>query len=150
MAPKKVFCKTKQVTLPDTLAQRLQWLREHRGYSVAMLAEESGADEVLIEEIEGGIQLFMPTIIRQKLSRVLRVSPEVFSSAEKTIILPEEEAEYEMLATPLAYRYVPQQCPTCEVDLVQRKFKRYDVRGVAIDAISAHCPTCLYRMQAEG
>lgn len=145
--PKKALPLT--VKLPDTLAQRLQFVREYRNYTLAQLSEESGIEGQLLDEIEGGIQLFMPTPIRQKLARVLRVSPKVFSETEKTIVLPEEEEEYDMLATPLEYRHVPSQCPHCEVDLVRKQFKRYDIQGGVIQAITAHCPQCLYRIQAE-
>lgn len=138
------------IVLPDTLAQRLQFLREYRNYTVLQLAEEAGMEAVLIDEMESGIQLFMPTPIRQKLARVLRVSPKVFSETEKTIVLPEEEQEYDTLATPLEYRHVPQQCPHCQVDLIRKHFTRYDIQGGKINAITAHCPQCLYRIQSEG
>jgi transcriptional regulator with XRE-family HTH domain len=58
------------------LPQRIRVLREQRGLPLKVLAHETALTLHFLEEIEAGLEPVLPTTVRLKLARVLRVSPQ--------------------------------------------------------------------------
>ncbi|MDO5437500.1 MAG: hypothetical protein Q4F80_04820, partial [bacterium] len=58
----------------DNLAQFVFHTRENLGLSVLGLSKKCNLDENVILNIESGLELFLPTTVRQKLAKGLRVS----------------------------------------------------------------------------
>jgi transcriptional regulator with XRE-family HTH domain len=143
-------------TLPTTLAQRVQALREQRGFTVAMAAKLALMEEDELRDIEQGITLFMAPHTRQKLAKVLRVKPHVLEDVEKPplsnasgLALKQFSAveQLHFLQTLLnapAIDYTP--CPRCD-DIAQvQRFERQDIHGLTVHAIKVRCPRCWLKL----
>ena len=66
-----------------TLAQFVQKRRDELGLSPKGLAARCNLDVNLIEEIEAGRELFLPTTIRQNLAKGLKCNPAEIKVLEK-------------------------------------------------------------------
>ena len=67
----------------NTLAQFIQKRREDLGLSAKGLAAKCNIDLSLIEDIEAGRELFLPTTIRQNLAKGLKCTPAEIKVLEK-------------------------------------------------------------------
>jgi ribosome-binding protein aMBF1 (putative translation factor) len=61
--------KTKQ-----TLALLISSKREERGYTQKGLADRANVDTSVVENIEAGVELFLPASIRQKIAMALKIN----------------------------------------------------------------------------
>jgi transcriptional regulator with XRE-family HTH domain len=139
-------------TLPDTLAQRVQQLREQRDITLSTLARLALLEEDDVRDIEQGITLFLAPHTRQKLAKVLRIKPYVLEDVEKPPPSPDngpivkrfsavEQLQFlqKLLNSP-AVDYTA--CPRCD-DIAQvQRFERQDIHGLTVHAIKVRCPHC--------
>jgi transcriptional regulator with XRE-family HTH domain len=141
-----------RVKLPDTLAQRVRFLREQRGVTIQRLAELCGLSVQLIEDIEAGIELFLAPSSRQRLARGLRVQSAVIKMVEKPVPRPERTGKGPQPPSLEALWANPEQrlyCPECGAELTVRMFERQDLQGHPIHTAKIHCTRCLYRTERE-
>lgn len=138
--------------LPSTLAQRVRHLREKRYMTPDLLALKAQVPVRMIEDIEGGIELFLAPAIRQRIARVLHVRP---SQLQEVEIQPEfNDAEVPMLqrkGVDLRDAIMqdpdgPHLCPSCGAPLMARLFERRDLQDRPLIVIKANCTKCLFRM----
>lgn len=135
-----------------SLAQWVQGIRETLGYSQSKLAEKAHLPLTLIEEIEGGLQLFMAPAQRQRLARALKVRPVEIQQVEKKwqanqpskTLSPQATEQWldEMIHFPTATYH----CPQCQNPLVVRLFHRRDLDDNPLVDVKAHCTSCLFRL----
>ena len=76
--------KTQKQKKYDNLAQFVFYTRENLGLSVSGLSKKANLDENIITNIESGLELFLPSTVRQKLAKGLRVSLDEIKLYEKT------------------------------------------------------------------
>ncbi len=142
--------------LPDTLATRLQHLREVRGWTPRRLAESALLSETLIQDLESGLETFLAPAVRQKLARALRVRPSVLQEVERR---PEISADtlrpiphataldlMEAIQADTTRKYF---CPACGALLQVRTFTRRDLHDHEFEAYKVHCTKCLFRMESD-
>lgn len=136
-------------TLPSTLAQRVQVLREKRGITRARLAESAQVPESLIEDIEEGLTLFLAPAVRQKLARALKIKPSTLQQVEKTVDAPKPllsaEGVAHLLSEIEAFPDTQHDCPACGKPLVVRIFDRRDLEDRPIIELKIHCSGCLFK-----
>jgi len=138
--------------LPETLAERIRYLREKRYMSPEMLANKALIPVSMVEDLEAGIEMFLAPSVRQRIARVLHVRPSQIEEAEKppevndaeTPLLQRKGASLreEILRDPDA----PHLCPSCGAPLAVRQFERRDLRDNPLLVIKANCTRCLFRL----
>lgn len=141
--------------LPGTLAERVRFLRERRYMTPEAVAIKAQIPVRFVEDIEGGIELFLAPAMRQRLARVLQVRPGLLQEVEKQPdnIHPETPtlrkkglALHEaILRAPDA----PHLCPSCGAPLAVRLFERRDLQDNVLTVIKANCTQCLFRLSDD-
>ncbi len=148
---------TQQLDLPETLAQRMLFLREHLDLTQRQLATKAIVPLSLIEDIEAGLELFLAPSIRLKLARALRVKPDVLQDVEKRFQPktnnPEEASSSEEQMTWRAKALLKEiqmnpkkdyRCPYCKSALLIRQFERRDLDDSVLAAYKIQCSQCLF------
>jgi len=143
-------------SLPNTLAQRVQWLRLQRQLTVSQLAQKALLTIHLLEEIEAGIQLFLSPVERQRLARVLKVPTQTLLDVEKPPEMVGHSAVVEENISSdtqevLLFRILQKpdasyDCPQCQQPLIVRQFQRLDVNDQPVTVLKIHCSQCLFRL----
>ncbi len=147
--------KSSQPVTPSskTLAQRVQELRTHLGYSLEKVAEIANMSVSQLEDIESGIELFLSPAVRQKLARALKTRPSSLKALEK----PREEglpgktalsasARERYIEEILYHPHAEYPCPNCGTLLLVRLFNRRDLEDNPLVEVKAHCPNCLFKI----
>lgn len=139
-------------SLPETLAERIRFLREKRFLSPDMLASKALVPVSLVEDLEAGIEMFLAPSVRQRLARVLHVRPSQIEEAEKPPEINDAETPMlqrkgfslrdEILRAPDG----PHLCPSCGAPLAVRLFERRDLMDNPLTVIKANCTRCLFRL----
>ena len=140
-------------TLPETLAQRVRFLREQLYMTPEVLAWKSRLPLGTIEDIESGVEMFLAPSVRSRLARALQVRPGQIKEVEK---VPDEKISIEvpvlqrksvdLLEDMRANPDAEYTCPRCSAPLVVREFERRDLQDNAFTIIKAHCTQCLFRL----
>jgi transcriptional regulator with XRE-family HTH domain len=136
--------------LGSTLAERIQILRESNGLSQSRLAEEANMPLSQIEDIEGGLELFLSPATRQKLARVLKVKSSTIKAVEKEIDAIEprlsEEARGHFIDEIVHFPNQQYFCPFCKSPLEARIFHRKDLEDNPLVEVKANCSKCLFKL----
>lgn len=141
--------------LPNTLAQRVRFLREKRYMTAEAVAMKAQISLSTIEDIEAGIEMFLAPAVRQRLARVLHVRPSQILEVEKqpnhvsleTPALQRKGMNLHeaILANPDGIHH----CPSCGADLDVRLFERRDLQDNLLTVIKANCTQCLFRLSDD-
>lgn len=131
-----------------SLAEFIIERREKAGMSASGLANRSGVDLQIIEDIESGKELFISVTIRQKLARALKLQPADIKHYEKVVnevIVTQEQVEdiKEMILAGEEDLY----CPLCGSKLVTRVAKMYDLEDNLVFHAKAHCSKCVFQVK---
>jgi len=138
--------------LPDTLALRVQALRDALDLTQRQLAQRAILDLELIQDIESGIEPFLAPAVRGKLARVLRVKPYILEEVEKR---PHSRPDPYPIGPDSRLKLVQHwidhptdshTCPHCSAPLVLQVFERRDLHNQLLHAVKAHCSVCLFRL----
>ena len=134
-----------------SLAQYVILKREEMGMSQIDLAEKSALSLQQIQSIEQGFELFLPTTIRQKLAKGLRVenkeikqyeTKEDFDLAKKSI----KDNIKEQILLNSANPNFSIDCPICGEKLITRIAKLYDLEDNLILHPKARCSKCPFQL----
>lgn len=134
-----------------SLAQFIVEKREELGLTQEQLSERSSLDLGLIQSIEGGFELFLPTTIRQKLAKGLKVeNKEIklyetktdFSLAKNNVM---DEIREKILLNINNPNYEIN-CPNCGEKLIYRVAKLYDLEDNLILRPKARCSKCPFQL----
>jgi len=131
-----------------SLAQFVQTKRDHLGLSANGLAKKCHLDLVLIENIESGQELFLPTTIRQSLAKGLKCNPSEIKDLEKKFdneFVSEETIEY--LKERILNGEKQLVCPKCKSPLITRIAKLYDLEDNLMLHPKARCSKCVFQIK---
>ena len=131
-----------------TLAQFVQKRRDDLGMSAKGLAMACNLDVSLIEEIEGGKELFLPVTIRQKLAKGLKFNPDDIIKLEidfDTHFLADDKI-IESLKELILNGAGGLKCPKCGAPLITRGAKMYDLEDNLVLHPKAHCTKCVFQI----
>ena len=137
----------------DNLAQFVFNTREKLGLSSSGLAKKCNLDESVILNIEAGYELFLPTTVRQKLAKGLRVSLDEIKLYEKnedynfTSKETLEKLKEDILLNAENKAYIAL-CPVCGSKLVTRIAKLYDLEDNLILHPKARCTNCPFQLHS--
>jgi transcriptional regulator with XRE-family HTH domain len=150
--------------LPDTLAQRVQVLRQRLDLTIARLAHKAQIDEQVILDIEAGLTLFLSTHTRQMLARALRVTLDCLEVTEQRHTGDKQtgqpllssslmhtggltaEAQFALLEAMVNTPDAVFDCPHCQHVLTVQRFIRHDGHGQPIHAIKVRCDKCWFKL----
>lgn len=131
-----------------TLAQFVQQTREELGLNAKGLAKKCNLDLALIERIEAGEELFLPTTVRQSLAKGLKCSLEEIKELEKdfdsnfisddVIVSLKEKilaGDKELI------------CPRCHSILIIKIEKMYDLEDNLMLHPKARCAKCVFQIK---
>jgi len=156
---KKAKVSKPNLVLPDTLAQRILYLREAQDLTQRQLAAKAIVQLSLIEDLEAGLELFLAPSVRLKIARALRVKPDVIEEVEKKInplqphveeadaTTSEEQMIWRSKALLKEIQMNPNKdyhCPYCNSALIIREFERRDLDDTLLKAYKIQCSQCLF------
>lgn len=131
-----------------SLAQFVQQKREKLGLSASGLAKKCHLDLVLIEQIEAGQELFLPTTVRQSLAKGLKCSLDEIKELEKdfeTRFVSEDTIED--LKQQILNGEKDLLCPKCKSPLITRVAKMYDLEDNLMLHPKARCSKCVFQIK---
>ena len=131
-----------------SLAQFVQQKRDHLGMSPRGLAKKCHLELSLIEQIEAGQELFLPTTVRQSLAKGLRCSLQEIKDLEKDF---ENKFVDEEIIEDLKQMILAGEkdlvCPKCKSLLVTRIAKMYDLEDNLMLHPKARCSKCVFQIK---
>lgn len=135
-----------------SLGQFVSQTREKLGITQAGLAKRCSLSLTTIEEIEGGIELFLATPIRQKLAKGLKVEPsEIKKHEPKEDFNFAPEGAIELLKEEIlegaSNKNLVLRCPKCGEILITRIAKMYDLEDNLMLHPKAKCPKCPFQIK---
>ncbi len=129
------------------LAEYISDIREKRGFSQTGLAKAANLDLKTIEEIESGQILFLSTVVRQKIARILKIEPKILKHLEKEINTEKISTEYiEELKIRILNGEKELVCPVCKNPLTVRIAKMYDLEDNLVLHPKATCTKCPFQI----
>lgn len=130
------------------LSQFVQEKRDKLGLSPSGLAKKSNLELEIIERIEAGEELFLPTTIRQNLAKGLKCAAYEIKAYEKTFdnALVEEEM-IEFLKEQILAGNDELKCPKCKSALIVRVAKMYDLEDELQYHPKARCSKCVFQIK---
>jgi len=131
-----------------SLAQFVQQHREKLGLSAGGLAKKCHLELNLIEQIEAGVELFLPTTVRLNLAKGLKCSHTEIKEYEKDF---ETKFIDEEIIKVLKNRILNEEpdlvCPKCHSPLVTRIAKMYDLEDNLMLHPKGRCSKCVFQIK---
>lgn len=131
-----------------TLARFVQEKREKMGLSQSGLAKKCHLELDLVEKIESGQELFLPSTKRQNLAKGLKCSLEEIKELEKSFdgefVSPELIA---LLKDRILKGEKEMSCPKCSAPLIIRVAKLYDLEDNLVLHPKARCSKCVFQIK---
>lgn len=131
-----------------SLAQFVQEKRDKLGMSTIGLSKKCHIDLDVIEKIEAGQELFLPTTIRQNLAKGLKCSlseiKELEKDFEKNYI---DENIIDTLKQKILMGNKDLLCPKCNSPLITRIAKMYDLEDNLMLHPKARCSKCVFQIK---
>lgn len=131
-----------------SLAQFVQQKRDSYGFSPSGLAKKCNLGLDLIEKIEAGEELFLPTTIRQRLAKGLKCSLHEIKDLEKDFDNKFADDEIiQNLKTKILAGEKDLLCPKCKSPLVTRIAQMYDLEDNLMLHPKARCSKCVFQIK---
>lgn len=131
-----------------TLAQFVQQKREKLGLSQGGLAKKCHLEPLLLEQIESGQELFLPTTVRQSLAKGLKCSLIEIKELEKDF---ENKFADEDVIRALKEKILAGEkdlvCPKCHSLLITRIAQMYDLEDNLMLHPKARCSKCVFQIK---
>ncbi|OGI19827.1 MAG: hypothetical protein A3B68_08435 [Candidatus Melainabacteria bacterium RIFCSPHIGHO2_02_FULL_34_12] len=143
----------KEDGLPKTLASRVSFIRNARQIHIAELSYQARVPLKLIEDIEAGIETWLPTTVRQRIARVLKVDPNILEEVEVKIInnefLPKDPPVelMERIQDEILSGNKNLKCPQCQNLLKVWIQEGFDLNGNPVKSAKAHCTVCVFQLK---
>ena len=144
----------KHEDLPKTLASRLSFLRDARRIHIVELSLEARVPLKLIEDIEAGIETWLPISIRQRIARVLKVDPSILEEVEVKKTYEDDLARklpleiIERIQATILSGIKDIKCPTCGSLLRVWIQEGFDLNEEPIKAAKAYCTKCIFQLKS--
>ena len=134
-----------------SLAQFVVQRREKLNLTQSQLAQNSGLELEQILSIEQGYELFLPTTIRQKLAKGLKLDNKDIKRFEKStdFNLAKKDKMDEIRELILLNSSNPDfeiKCPLCGEKLITRIAKLYDLEDNLVLRPKARCSKCPFQL----
>ena len=130
------------------MAQFVQEKREKLGLSTGGLAKKCHLELAMLEEIEAGKELFLPTTVRQNLAKGLKCSTDEIKELEITFDNKfANESVIEILKDKILAGQVDLLCPKCGSLLITRIAKMYDLEDNLMLHPKARCSKCVFQLK---
>ena len=150
--PKYIHSLDSTLPLPNTLASRVSFIRNARGIHILELAREAMVSADLIEEVESGIETWLPVTVRQRIARVLKVDPIILEEVE---IKTESEDFHKKPPLEILERVQDEIirgvkniiCPVCGNPLKSWIQEGFGLDGESIKSPKAHCTVCVFQLR---
>ena len=141
--------KTKKIY--SSLAQFVVSKREEMGLSQEDLSEKSSLTLEQIQSIEQGLDLFLPSTIRQKLAKGLKVDNKEIKIYEvKTDFTLSKNSQMDSIREAILLNSQNPnfviECPVCGEKLITRIAKLYDLEDNLILRPKARCSKCPFQL----
>lgn len=134
--------------MEKSLAQFVQQKRDALGLSPSGLAKRCHLDLALVESIEAGEELFLPTTIRQNLAKGLKCSLDEIKELEKDF---ETKFSADYVIAGLKDKILSGEkeliCPKCGSLLVVRIAQMYDLEDNLMLHPKARCSKCVFQIK---
>jgi len=139
----------KTLVLAETLAQRVNQLRELRNLTIRDIAKSTKFGIKRIEEIETGLETWLSSTDRQLLAKALSVEPALLEevevrsrdygalSQESILVNIQSDLSQAILAGNKQLM-----CPLCGESLKSNVQHGFDIDGQPIKLARAHCTKC--------
>lgn len=136
--------------LPNTLAGRVQYLRELNNLSKEQLATSSNLQLSIINDIEEGRDIFLSVTVRQKLSKALRVSLNTIKEVEKkvsNIEYTDQDVIDNIKFNILSGKLEGHNCPKCNNPLICKTVTLRDLEDNPVIHPKARCKKCPFQIK---
>lgn len=133
-----------------SLAQFISQTREKLGLSQSGLAHKSNVPLEMIERIESAQELFLPSTVRQKLAKALRLSLIDIKKHEKQFEKTDKSHEDALESIRLSILDGLSEglkCPVCNSDLIAHIEEMYDLEDHLIKHPKARCTKCPFQVK---
>ncbi len=138
--------------LPETLALRVQHLRNLLNLTPKSLAQKAQVPLELVEDVEAGLVTFLSPAVRQKLARALRSKSDILAEVENKQDSPKKASPIlrkQILDAIIRSPYDTHICPECNAKLQIQYFERRDLEDNPLIAIKINCSKCLFRVETN-
>ena len=142
-----------QENLPKTLASRVSFLRNARRIHIAELSLQARVPIKLLEDIEAGIETWLPTSVRQRISIVLKVDPKILEAVEVKNLKSEELYRnppgelIERICEEILEGISDIKCPTCGSEMKTWIQEGFDLNGAPIKTPKGYCKSCVFQIR---
>ena len=142
-----------QENLPKTLASRVSFLRNARRIHIAELSLQAKVPIKLLEDIEAGIETWLPVSVRQRISIVLKVDPKILETVEVKNIKAEDLYRnppgelIERLCEEILNGVNDMKCPLCNSEMKVWIQDGLDLNGVPIKTPKGYCKSCVFQVR---
>lgn len=138
-----------KLDLPDTLAERIQYLRDKCYLSREQLASLSNIDIATISNLEEGTEIFISSAQRQRLAKVLKIPAYVLKEVEKQ---PENKTVSNTWIESLRNNILDgnlenNRCPSCNSLLNCYITTFIDLEDNPVEHPKATCTKCPFQMK---
>ena len=142
-----------QENLPKTLASRVSFLRNARRIHIAELSLQARVPIKLLEDIEAGIETWLPTSVRQRISIVLKVDPKILEVVEVKNLKSEELYRnppgelIERLCKEILEGTSNIKCPLCSSEMKVWIQDGFDLNSEPIKTPKGYCKNCVFQLR---
>ena len=142
-----------QKGLPKTLASRLSYIRNGRKLHIAELSSLAKVPIQQLEDLEAGIETWIPTAVRQRIARVLSIDPQVLEEVEIKTKFDEDFPKdpplelLERIQEEILLGKNEIKCPLCGNTLKSWVQEGFDLNGKQIKSAKAHCSVCIFQLR---
>lgn len=138
--------------LPKTLAGRISYIRNARSIHILELARQARVSVEMIEEVEAGIETWLPIAVRQRIARVLKVDPKILEEVEikkEAKDLPKDPPLeiIERIQSNILNGIKDIKCPLCGSLLRTWVQEGLDLHEDLVKAPKAHCTNCVFQLK---
>lgn len=131
-----------------SLAHFVQEKREKMGITTGALAKRCNLELELVERIEAGEELFLPTTVRQNLAKGLKCALHEIKDLEKDFENKFiDEGVIEELKVKILKGDSNLTCPKCKSPLVTRIAQMYDLEDNLMLHPKARCSKCVFQIK---
>lgn len=143
-----------QENLPKTLASRVSYLRNARRIHIAEFSLNARVSVKYLEDIESGIETWLPTSVRQRIARVLSVDPIILEEVEVKILnqddFPKEPPLelVERIQEDILSGIKHIKCPLCGSLLKVWIQEGLDLIEQPVKTPKGHCTVCVFQLKS--
>ena len=139
------------MVIDKSLAEFVHETREKAGLSVSGLAKKTGLTIEQLEDIEAGKDLFLPSTIRQKLAKGLKVNPSEIKQYERIMLVSYDKidkAYIDSVKTAILQGETDNlRCPICGSKLNTKIIRLLDLENNIALHPKAQCNKCSFQIK---